>query len=164
MKNNQKVHNNYGHKKAIRGLLINPYIYEKFLNTLLPFLKKNDPLKTLNIFCENLKVSILKEYDINENELKSDEIDNDYSLVWRKVIDDHKYFSYRKDFKNISINAIREIIHYIGNEYRKAFDNAIKILRKEKLFIFRLLELYSFRKYPELSKSYIDYYPLNRIL
>ena len=138
------------------------YIYEKYLNTLLPVLTKNDPLKTLNIFCENLKVSILKEYNINEHDLKSDEIDNDHSLGWRKIIDDHKYYSYNRDFKNISINAIREIIHYIGKECKEAFDNAIKTFKKEKLFIFRFFELYSFRKYPELSKSYIDYYPVKR--
>ncbi|MBD3211382.1 MAG: hypothetical protein GF311_02150, partial [Candidatus Lokiarchaeota archaeon] len=136
------------------------FIYEKHLKRILPLLLNDDPLKTLKYLCINLKTSILNEYNVESEKIKnSNEIDNDLSLIWRKIINEHPRYVYNRSFPNILVNGVRKSIDFLGKNNKGSISQIINLLQKYELFIFRRFELYFFDKFPELSKHYLNFYP-----
>lgn len=135
-------------KSSIEG-----YIYEEIVKKLLPKLIQIDPLVSIKIFSNKLEVAI--KLDLKKHN-QSFEGDDDNSLHWRRLIDEHDFYTYSKNIRNALVNAIRDLILFIGGERKTNFIKAIKILREYNFLIFRRLELFAIRAFPELSKSYIN--------
>lgn len=132
------------------------YFYEKYIEELVPKLIEYNPKRILKKLCNNLIM------DIESEKKELDDIRSAFSYNWRKLIDENKGYSYRRDFKNVLVNAIRDVITIIGKEHKELFDDAFNILKKHTLLIFRRLELYIIRYFPELTKDYINEYLLNK--
>ncbi len=132
------------------------FFYEKYIKELIPKLIKYNPIRILKKFCNNLITAI-------ESEKKDlDDSRTVFSYYWRKLIDEDKGYSYNKDFKNVLVNAIRDVFPYISNEYKELFYDAFEILKNYTPLIFRRLELYVIRCFPELTSEYIKEYLLNQ--
>jgi len=129
------------------------YIYGEIVKDLFPELKLYNPLLSLRILSKMLVIIIIKELEKTKVLIKGD---NDLSLNWRRIVDEHDYYTYKKDIKNILVSAIRDLILFIGNEQKTDFNEAIKILRENNYLIFRRIELYAIRFLPVSSEQYIN--------
>ncbi len=119
------------------------YIYEDLVKKVLPNVMQKFPLKTLNLFSNVLRVSInffLKG--------KNSDVIKDLSLTWRKFVE-KKPLS--KNFRNILVDVIKDIISYIGNNRKELFPEMIKELGKFKYLIFKRLEFISYYNFSDLS-------------
>lgn len=131
---------------------IDPYSFERYINKFTPILKEKAPIEVLKLYSQLLNV-LIRFYKKNQKGLnKSD----DLSFYWRKLINENDNFSYNRDIKNVLVNAIRELLVYIGENQEELFDEAISILRKNEFIIFQRLELFIIRDYPKLSEDYIE--------
>jgi len=133
-------------------LNIDPYSYERYINNFTPILKEKAPIEALSMYSQLLYVAI-NFYRRNQRDLGKND---DLSYIWRKLINEHEYFSYNKDLKNVFVNVIRELLVYIGENREEFLEEAILILRKNEFFIFQRLELYILRNFPRLTKEYIE--------
>ena len=132
---------------------IEGYFYGEILKELLPYLKKYDPIQSLKLLTKLLVIAIIKYLESSEHSL---ERDNDLSLNWRRLIDEHDYYTYDKDTKNFLVSSIRDLLVYIGNKQKNSYNEAIEILREHDYLIFRRLELHVIKNFPKMSQSYIS--------
>ena len=132
---------------------IEEFFYGEMIKDLFPEMKLYDPLLSLRILSKKLVIILTKESERTDVTIKGD---NKNSLKWRRLIDEHDYYTYKKDIKNVLVSAIRDLIIFIGNEQKTDFNEAFNILRGNNYFIFRRIELYAIRVNPELSERYIN--------
>ena len=132
---------------------MNSYIYGEILKELFFELKHYDPLQSLRILTKKLTISIIKNL---KSVGSSIDCDNDLSLNWRRLIEEHDYYTYKNDIKNVLVSVIRDLTIYIGNEQKGDYNEAINILREHDYLIYRRLELHSIRKFPGISEQYIS--------
>jgi len=124
------------------------YIYEDLVKKVLSNVMEKFPLKTLNLFSNVLRFSInffLKQ--------KNSDVIEDLSLIWRKFVE-KKPLS--KNFRNVLVDVIKNIISYIGENKKELFPKMIKELRKFKYLIFRRLEFMSYYNFSDISGDIVS--------
>ncbi|MBA7539906.1 hypothetical protein ES705_32195 [subsurface metagenome] len=136
-----------------RNYSIEGYFYGEIIKELLPDLKHYDPLQSLRILSKKLVIIIIKDLEGTDHSIKGD---NDLSINWRRLIDEHDYYTSKKDIKNVLVSAIRDLIIYIGNKQKGNYNEAIDILRENDYLVFRRLELHAIKNFPEISEKYIS--------
>ena len=132
---------------------IEGYFYGEIIKELLPDLKHYDPLQSLRILSKKLVIIIIKDLEGTDHSIKGD---NDLSLNWRRLIDEHDYYTYKRDIKNVLVSAIRDLIIYLVNEQKGNYNEAIDILRENDYLIFRRLELHIIKNFPKISEKYLS--------
>ena len=132
---------------------IEGYFYGEIIKELLPELKHYNPLQSLKLLSKKLVILIIKDLESTDQSIKGD---NDLSLNWRRLIDEHDYYTYKKDIKNVLVSAIRDLMIYIGNKQKGNYNEAIDILRENDYLVFRRLELHIIKNFPEISEKYIS--------
>ncbi len=132
---------------------IEGYFYGEIIKELLPDLKHYNSLKSIRILSKKLVIIIIKDLEGTDHSIKGD---NDLSLNWRRLIDEHDYYTYKKDIKNVLVSAIRDLMIYIGNKQKGNYNEAIDILRENDYLVFRRLELHVIKYFPEISEKYIS--------
>ncbi len=132
---------------------IEGYFYGEILRDLLPELQKHEPLRALRLLAKLLVIDIIKHI---ESSGKVVEGDYDLSLKWRRLIEEHDYYTHDKDIKNFLVSTIRDLLMYIGDEQKDLYNEAIEILREKNYLIFRRLEFFIIRIFPDISKNYIS--------
>lgn len=123
------------------------YLYEELVKKVLPDLMQKYPLKSLDLFSTLLRFSInffLKDNNYNLVE--------DLSLSWRKFLEKKPI---GRNFRNVLVDVLRDIIFYVGNNKQEKFSEIIKELKKYHYLIFRRLEFMSYYNFPELSIEFI---------
>jgi len=133
------------------------FFYKRYIEKLNPILKEKAPIDSFRMYVDLLNVAI-NIFKKEEKELKSTD---DLSYYWRKLIDEHDYFTYNKDIKNILVNAIRDLVIFIGENRKGLLHNLLQILQQKEYSIFRRLELYILRKFPEIFRESIKEAVLN---
>ena len=132
---------------------IEGHIYGEILKELLHDFKKYDPIQSLKLLTEMMEVATIKHIESSEQNVEGD---YDLSLQWRKLIEEHEYYTYNKDIKNFLVSAIRDLMIYIGEKQKSSYNKGIEILRENDYLIFRRLELHIIKIFPEMSKVYIS--------
>jgi len=133
------------------------FFYKRYIEKLNPILKEKAPIETFRMYVDLLNVAI-NIFKKDEKELKSTD---DLSYYWRKLIDEHDYFTYSKDIKNILVNAIRDLVIFIGENRKDLLHNLLQIIQQKEYSIYRRLELYILRKFPEIFRESIKEAVLN---
>lgn len=84
---------------------------------LTPDLNQKYPLKTLELFLIILNISII--FFLKENDR---DVIEDHSLSWRKYISKK---SIGKNFRNVLVDIVKDVILYIGNNVKERFTEMI---------------------------------------
>ena len=153
IREHQTSENNQSQISYDMNYSVEGYFYGEIIKELLPELKHNNPLQSLKLLSKKLSFLIVKELESTDESIKGE---NDLSLNWRRLIDEHDYYTYKKDIKNVLVSAIRDLMTYIGNEQNKYYTKAIDILRENDYLIFRRLELHIIKNFPKISENYVS--------
>ena len=132
---------------------IDGYFYGVILKDLLPELQKHEPLKALRLLAKLLVVALIKHIESSGKDVEGD---YDLSLIWRRLIEEHDYYTHDKDIKNFLVSTIRDLLRFIGDKQKDLYKEAIEILREKDYLIFRRLEFFIIRIFPDISKNYIS--------
>ncbi|MCD6492458.1 MAG: hypothetical protein J7K36_01445, partial [Archaeoglobaceae archaeon] len=120
--------------------------YGQILNNILPKFLKKEPYKTIEILCKKLQKAI---------ELEGLKKEQDFSYIWRPAIEEHTQNMDYMDVKNLLVASIRDSLKDLAKSNSEVFEECFKLLSNYKYSIFRRIELYLMRRFPELLRDEI---------
>ncbi|RKY64269.1 MAG: hypothetical protein DRQ02_11660, partial [Candidatus Latescibacterota bacterium] len=143
-------------KSGRDGLLINetqPFFdswqYSQILNKIIPEFLQKEPCKVVEILCEKLQKAIeLEMKKVTENFY-------DASYIWRPAIEEHTQNMDDRNVKNLLVSSIRDSLEALAKSNSEVFEKCFKLLSNYKYSIFRRIELYLMRRFPELLRDEI---------
>jgi len=121
---------------------------EQVVDDLIPHFVKKYPLKTVTLLCATLDSCLMG----NEQA----EHDHEYSHIWRPAIEEHEQNLQRDDINGIIITAIRDCLTYIGKENPTILQQVITVLDGYSASIFRRLQIFTMKQYPDLLEERIN--------
>ena len=121
--------------------------YSQILNKIIPEFLQKEPCKFVEILCEKLQKLIKLEME-TENFY-------DASYIWRPAIEEHTQNMDDKDVKNLLVTSIRDSLEALAKSNSEVFEKCFKLLSNYKYSIFRRIELYLLRRFPELLRDEI---------
>jgi len=121
--------------------------YSQILNKIIPEFLQKEPCKIVEILCEKLQKLIKLE--------KETENFYDASYIWRTAIEEHTQNMDDWDVKNLLVTSIRDSLEVLAKSNSEVFEKCFKLLSNYKYSIFRRIELYLLRRFPELLRDEI---------
>jgi len=121
--------------------------YSQILNKIIPEFLQKEPCKFVEILCEKLQKLIKLEME-TENFY-------DASYIWRPAIEEHTQNMDDRDVKNLLVTSIRDSLEALAKSNSEVFEKCFKLLSNYKYSIFRRIELYLLRRFPELLRDEI---------
>lgn len=124
--------------------VIGDYEYEQVLKKTIPKVFDRYPVETIQFIASLLAKAILL-----SNKARKVEGDEDMSTAWRPAIEESDQNWNSRDTKDHLLTTLRYLIERSGQENLDTLAKVIAIIKKEKYSIFRRLETYVYRIFPE---------------
>lgn len=133
--------------------IASPYLdlwqYKEILNKIVYPIAGKEPSRVVQLLSEKLLKAI-------EHERPSDSpSEDDFSFIWRPAIEDREETD-EDDVKNVLVTAIRDCLETIGKADAEMFKDCYHLLFSSDRPVFRRLELYLMRVFPNILEHEIN--------
>lgn len=134
----------------------NLWVYEQNLKNVVSEVFRNEPSEVIEILCGKLSKAIGLERPCEKY------YRDDHSYIWRSTIESQAQNGNSSDAKNLLVTAIRDSLETLFKRDKEEFRSCYQSLSKFKYPIFRRIELYLMRMFPDLLAQEIQNTLYNR--